>query len=147
MRAGLLRVVTFLSAFSLALLATWQPAPVLSVQVALPQDGVSRAAGTSVVPVTRYPVVVGEVRLLYQGSTASDLIDQIEVFLYVEDVAHAGNYNIYILIYTVDGAAYAASGSLNGVYVDTAGVRIVGILPQPITQEEVTLVLVEVEEA
>lgn len=147
MRARLLRVIAFLSALNLALLATWQPAPVLSVQIALPQDSIAGVASTSVVPITKYPVVVSGVRLLYQGSTGSDLVDQIEIGLYVEDATHAGNYNINILIYTAGDVTYAAAGSLDDVYIDTVGVTVIGTLPQPVSQEEVTLVLVEVEKA
>ncbi len=150
MPSRVLRLLALLGSAALAL-AWASNGYVFAAQLVLPGDSVARLGGTGPVLVTRYPVVLSDFTLLYQGSVSSTLFDQVEFTLRVEDAAYAGYYNVYVLIYTDNpndnNPPYAAAGIVSQVYIDNVGVVFTGTLPQPVSQEEVTAILVQVERA
>ncbi len=151
MPSRLLRLLTLLGVAALALAWASSGGSVYAAQLGLPGDSVARVGGTGPVLVSKYPVVLSDFTLLYQGGTASTLFDQVQFTLRVEDPAYAGYYNVYVLIYTDDpndnNPPYAAAGTVSQVYIDTAGTTFTGTLPQAVSQEEVTAILVQVERA
>ena len=153
MRSRLLTLRTLVLLLASLLALTWASglSGAYAVQLGVASDNIARVGGTGPIVVSKYPVILSDFTLLYQGNTSSTLFDEIRFSLRVEDTVYAGFYNVYVLIYTDNpndnNPPYLAAGTISQVYVDTVGVVFSGTLPQAVNQEEVTAILVQVEKA